>query len=243
MINTRVTFPLLLLIGFLTLLLVAPSHLALFSWDGQSLVEVPDHLGELTIPIEPPVDLDGNGQPETVNLEEGKVEILSDGQPMWNSPADWEVSEIEIADLNQDGTLEVALLVWRVFSSWPIDAYLPRPGRIQDFHDQDHRSCHLILIGWSRGAYRELWAGSALVDPISAISAIDINHDGLQEIVALESRYDAHVLETNQITVWEWNGFGFTLLSRGPKGYFQSLNTVKISTGQSLLLAQGILRR
>jgi hypothetical protein len=235
-------FPLVFL-SLLALLLVAPSPLTILTWDGQGLTEASAHPTGWNVLKADSVDLDKDGQPEIVTLQEGKVEILSNGWRAWSSPAEWEVVQAEITDLNNDGNPEVTLLVWRAFSPWPIDAFIPHPGRIQDFHDQEHRSCHLILIGWSRDAYRELWAGSALADPLSAFTAIDINRDGRQELAALESRYNASFFATRSITVWEWNGFGFTLLTRGPKGYFHSLNTIRTSTGQELLLAQGFLRR
>jgi hypothetical protein len=241
--NSRVQPFKLVLLSSLALLLVAPSPLTLFTWDGQGLTQASAYSSGLTFATAAPIDLDNDGQPETVILNEGQVEIRSDDLIVWSSPADWDVVQTEITDLNSDGNFEVSLLLWRPFSPWPIDAYIPHPGRIQDFHDADHRSCHLILIGWTRGTYRELWAGSALAEPLLGFTAIDINRDGQQELIAMESRYDALFLETSRITVWEWNGFGFTLLSRGPKGYFHSLTTVETSSGQELLLAQGILRR
>jgi hypothetical protein len=233
----------LILLSFLALLLVAPSHLIILTWDDHGLVEASTYPSEWTIPMADSVDLDNDGQPERVTLQAGKAEIHSDSQPVWSSPTEWEVIQAEITDLNNDGNPEVSLLVWRPFSPWPIDAYIPHPGRIQDFHDREYRSCHLVLIGWSLGAYRELWAGSALADPLSAFIAADINQDGRQELAALETRYNAPSFAAQSITVWEWNGFGFTLLTRGPKGYFRSLNTIRTSAGQELLLAQGILRR
>ena len=230
-------------LSLLALILVAPSHLTILTWDGQGLVETSASPPKWTIPAADPVDLDGDGQPERVKLQAGKAEIHSDSQPVWSSPSEWEVVQADITDLNNNGSPEVSMLVWRPFSPWPIAAYIPHPGRIQDFHDREHRSCHLILIGWSRGAYRELWAGSALADPLSTFTAVDINQDGRQELAALESRYNVPFFATRSITVWEWNGFGFTLLTRGPKGYFHSLNMIRTSNGQELLLAQGILRR
>jgi hypothetical protein len=243
MINTKVQLYPLVLLSCLALFLVAPSHLTLFTWDGQTLAEASTLPSGSIIPAVLTADLDNIGQPETVAMKEGKVEIISDGSSLWSSPADWEVVQAEITDLNHDGNPEVTLLVWRAFKSWPIDAYLPHPGRIQDFHDRVYRSCHLILIGWSQGSYRELWAGSALADPLSAFTPIDINQDGQQELAALESHYNASWMATRSITVWEWNGFGFTLLARGPKGTFHSLAAVRTFDGQELLLVQGILRR
>lgn len=243
MTHTKTQPFILILISFLALLLVAPTYLGFFTWSDQGLVEVSSLPSGYTIPDPRPMDLDQDGQPEKVILQGGKVEIHRNDFLLWSSPSDWEVTQVEITDLNHDGKSEVALLLWREFAPWPIDAYIPHPGRIQDFHDRENRSCHLILIGWSRGAYREIWAGSALVDPLSTFTSMDIDQDGQQELIALESRYDAHLLELSHITIWEWNGFGFTLLSRGPNGYIHSLNHLKTTTGQEFLIVQGILRR
>lgn len=136
----------------------------------------------------------------------------------WESPEDWRVTEVIEADLNRDGTMEYALLVWRPFAPWPIDKFLPHGGRITEFHNKAGLSAHLILVGWDGDEYRELWAGSALANPISAIGAYDIDGDGYEELIALEGDYDA-IEKTGNITIWRWQGFGFTLLERMEGSY------------------------
>jgi hypothetical protein len=158
-----------------------------------------------------PVDGDciqfSNEQLELSRCEEsGEVGI-------WKTPEDWRVEELIVADLNRDGVREYALLVWRTFEPWPIDRFLPNGGRIAEFHNKAGLGAHLILIGWDGDEYRELWAGSALANPISAIRAVDIDRDGYEELVAVEGEYDSAV-ETGNITIWQWQGFGFTLLDR-----------------------------
>jgi hypothetical protein len=224
----------------MTLLLVAPTHLSLLTWSGQELIEMPLSPSGLIIPDASSADLDGDGRLEQIVLRDGMVEIRSEGHNVWSSPNEWDVIQARITDLNRDHTPEVGLLLWRTFSPWPIDAYLSHPGRIQDFHDREYRSCHFILIGRRREAYGELWAGSAMADPILSFTTADLDLDGWQELVALESKYDALFENATAITVWEWNGFGFTLLSRGPGGLFHSITTAQSPTGQEILLAQGI---
>jgi hypothetical protein len=153
------------------------------------------------------------------------------------------ITKVEITDLNRDQMPELALLVWREFAPWPIDAYIPHPGRIQNHQNQENRSCHLILTGFRHGEFQELWAGSALADPILDFAVGDLNHDGHQELIALEGKYDDHVFARPSITLWEWNGFGFTLLTRGALDFFPSLSIFETPIGQELLLAQGIFRR
>jgi hypothetical protein len=149
-------------------------------------------------------------------------------QVKWQSPKDWQVLEAIISDLNRDGEDELVMVVSRPFKPWPIDRFLPHGGRINSFQDKNGMSCHLILVGWDGKEYREVWAGSALKDPISHISSADLNQDGFQELVALEGQYDS-IFNTGNITVWEWNGFGFSLNER-IDGSFSDF--IVISTGQ-----------
>jgi len=167
-------------------------------------------------PLPIPVDGDcmrfANEQLEITRCKEtGEVGI-------WRTPEDWRVEELIVADLNRDDTREYVLLVWRPFAPWPIDRFLPNGGRIAGFHDKAGLSAHLILVGWEGDEYRELWAGSALANPISTIRAIDIDRDGYEELVAVEGEYDAFEKGGN-ITIWRWQGFGFTLLDRMEGNY------------------------
>lgn len=158
-------------------------------------------------------EADGN----QVHLSNDHFELVRlEGNKMaaeWKSPDDWQVKEAFSADLNRDGVLEYVLLVWRPFTPWPIDKFLPSGGRIAEFHDTAGRSAHLILVGWDGDEYRELWAGSALANPISSIRAADIDNDGFEELIALEGDYDSDQTGAN-LTIWCWQGFGFTLVDR-----------------------------
>jgi hypothetical protein len=160
-------------------------------------------------------DLNQDGRPERLVLQDGSLEIVSGEAAVWRSPAGWQVKRARFADLNRDGIPEAELLVWRPFQPWPVDRVLPYGGRIAAYQDIQGLSCHLILIGWRRGAYRELWAGSALAQPLVDFAAADLDGDGRQELVALEGRYsDPDANHGMELSVWEWNGFGFSLLAR-----------------------------
>jgi len=159
-------------------------------------------------------DLDGDNQPECLLAEAEALHITNcDGQILWQSPDEWRVSEAQIADLNHDGINEAVLLVWRAFQPWPVDEFLPFGGRIESHQNHEGQSCQLILIGWQRDDYREIWAGSALANPISNVMAADLDGDGLVELAALENDYDAKQ-KGGQLTIWRWIGFGFSLLDR-----------------------------
>lgn len=144
----------------------------------------------------------------------------------WQTQKTWKVTEAISGDLNRDGKNELVMVVWRPHKPWPIDSFLPSGGRIADFHDRIGLSCHLILVGWDGEKYRELWAGSSLIDPVFTIRAVDLDNDGYQELVALEGKYDNKNV-TGNLTIWDWSGFGFRLRTR-QQGSFSDFGIVSI---------------
>lgn len=222
----------------LALLTLAPPRLTLWRYHRENLTSFP--LQSMT-PIQPLMqsDLDADGRMETLTLENSRAALRSaTGVSLWQTPVDWEVRQAQIADLNRDGQPEAALLIWRPFAPWPIDAWLPYPGRINDFHDSAGRACHLILIGHTRFGWGELWAGSALSEPFTSFAPADLDGDGRQELAALQGLYDdPPARPARALTVWEWNGFGFTLLARHP-ARFTSLQVVQTAAGVRILTAQ-----
>lgn len=218
----------LLIVGILAFCLISPSRVNVWQLRDQNLVKVGSiqNLRSATLLSFPQsADLDGDGKPECLVLNEGVLTITDCGKIVfWQSPVSWQVKEAHITDLNRDGLPEAALIVWRPFKSWPIDRFLPSGGRIKDFHDQNGLSCQVILIGWKRHGYNELWAGSALIRPVSQLQAADLNGDGYQELVALESMYDS-IAFGGALTVWRWSGFGFSLIDK-KEGNFHQINVM-----------------
>jgi len=181
-------------------------------------------------------DLDGNGTQESLVLSNGHLSIYSGSMTVWESPAAWQIAQAAISDLNHDGEPEVVLLVWRPFRPWPVDQWLPYGGRIANFHNQAGLSCHIILIGWMRGGYHELWAGSAMADPIVSFATGDLDGNNEQELVALEGRYiDSTAAPARTLKVWKWNGFGFSVVSY-LDGIFNKMALVQASNGRILIL-------
>jgi hypothetical protein len=190
------------------------------------------------VAVSPPgqADLDGDGSPETLDLAGGRLSILSAGVSVWQSHPAWQVVQAAFTDLNHDGRPEVTLLLWRPFQPWPVDQWLPNGGRISAFHDSAGNSCHIILVGWLHGGYQELWAGSAMADPVIAFAAADLDGDHAQELVALEGRYtDSTSAPARTLKVWEWNGFGFSVVS-SMNGLFSKIAIVQAANGQILIL-------
>src|SRR5512145_2619152 len=144
----------LLLLIVAALGLVSPAPMRAWQLDDSQLKRVPIPSTLHVIPTTTSSDLDRDDVSETLTLTDGRVIIASKGETRWESPAAWEVRQAQITDLNRDGNPEAALLVWRPFKPWPVDTWLPNGGRIDNFHDSNGMSSHIILIGWKRGSFR-----------------------------------------------------------------------------------------
>jgi hypothetical protein len=126
-----------------------------------------------------------------------------------------------------------------------VDRWLPHGGRISDFQDKFGNSCHIILVGWLGNRWGEVWAGSALAEPVRSFAAADLDGDGIQDLVTLEGSYaddrplEAFPLEPlpgNMIKVWNWNGFGFSVVY-SYAGDFHTIALVRTVSGRRLVLA------
>jgi len=231
----RKIFPLLIL-AFGTLLQVSPASLRALELGPAGLVPVPIPAGTAPVPLVLQGDLDRDGRPETLALAGGRLSIFSAAVTVWQSPETWQIVQAAITGLDRDGQSEVTLLLWRPFRPWPVDQWLPNGGRISEFHNAEGRSCHIILVGLRNGRFQELWAGSAMAEPISSFAAVDLNGDNVQELVALEGRYtDPSSAPARALKVWEWNGFGFSVVSLLDGG-FDKLTLVQARDGHILIL-------
>ena len=208
----------LILVSFVTLFTISPL-LPRFWMVKNSLIQHSSFTargGWDLVPLQSTLEFDLGIPSDCVTYENQKVTIhdcLTPTNLKWKSDDTWKVTEVIPSDLNHDGKTELAMVVWRPFKPWPIDSFMPNGGRIENFHDRHGFSCHVILVGWDGNGYREMWAGSALVDPVSQIRVFDIDGDGYHELIALEEKYNS-LTGTGNLTVWEWSGFGFRLMDR-----------------------------
>ena len=232
-----------LIISILGLLLVAPADLQVWGWREGRFYRHVSFQSTYRKVIQG--DLNDDGVPEHIQWDEkhSQLRIISseltssDGELVdWQSPDTWEVKQAAFTDLNRDGKPEVTLLVWRDFAPWFIDRYIPSGGRINGFHNAQGKSCHIILIGWENGRIREVWAGSAMVDPVLSFIPADIDADGFQELITLEGRY-AYANNGWALSAWKWEGFGFIIINR-LAAPFQYLELIEDKEGTAFLLAQ-----
>lgn len=175
-----------------------------------------------------------------IHQESGSVVVgkcnAEAGEILWQTPDSWQVRESFFADLDRDGEQELVLLVWRPFAPWPVDRFMPHGGRINNFQDEAGNSCHLILIRLTGKVSEEIWAGSALADPLHSLLPVDLDGDGYQELAAIEYSYD-RTNSAGSIVVWQWNGFGFSLEDRAP-GTFKSMHAFNVDSSVILITQQ-----
>ncbi|MCJ7548144.1 MAG: hypothetical protein MUQ30_00495, partial [Anaerolineae bacterium] len=154
------------------------------------------------------IDLTGDGVPELVRRVGTQVHIEQDGVEVWRTPANWDVVDTALGDPNDDGRGELLLAFWRNDNEG-----IPRS--------------HPFIIGFREGTYRTLWGGSAVRDPIHEVELGDLDGDGVQELVVLESYGE----DNRAVTVWRWHGWGFSLQWRSEPGAYSDLVLVSGDDG------------
>ncbi len=159
------------------------------------------------------IDLTGDGVPEQVRLAQEQVTVRRDGIEVWRGLPEWQVADLALGDPNDDGRGEILLALWK-----------------QDA-EGEMRS-HPFIVGYRAGAYRVLWGGSAVVDPILEVELGDVDGDGVQELIVLEE-----MAAGRAVSVWRWHGWGFSLRWRSPPGRYRDLALVRERIGQPPVIA------
>ncbi|GGR96965.1 hypothetical protein [Deinococcus sedimenti] len=132
--------------------------------------------------------------------------------PALTLPTDWEVRTGVLADVTGDGTPECVLAVWRPWRDWRTARWAARPTPIQGNRDARGLSSHVaVLRPLGGGRYREVWVGSALFQPVAALTVLP---DGT--LATLETTYSAPGAPARALSLWHWTGFGFRLDRRAP---------------------------
>jgi hypothetical protein len=154
-------------------------------------------------------------------LDHGSLAVAHRGQEVWRSDPSWDLRQLLVADLNNDGEREVAFALWKPFHPDPPIFYdvfgFPAPW------EEGSPRNHLFVYEWRDDAWLPLWCSSPLADPIVAMAVGDLDDDGANELVALEGSYDAPDGPARHVGVWRWNGWGFTLQWRSPAGAYAHL--------------------
>ncbi len=168
------------------------------------------------------VDMTGNGTAELIRRQAQSVTIFQDGEAVWRSPPDWHVLDLATGDPNNDGRNELLLAIEKLDSN----------GK---------STSHPFILGYRSGVYRLLWGGSPVSDPIYEVELGDVNGDGVQELLAIESPLNSPTEPSRQryVTIWGWHGWGFSLIWRSPPGSYQDLALSSPGKGMPLAISVG----
>jgi len=179
---------------------------AAWRWDGTAgqPVAVP---ADLTLPAHPlrvAADLRGDGRPLWAELDAAGVVTLRDG-PVHDAPLvwrnehpAWRFTRVLAGDPNDDGRIELMLLLWQ-------------PDERGALRSQPY------LLGWRGGRFQVIWGGSATAMPIQDLAWADLDADGRGELVVLEGGV-APGDPGEHVSLWRWHGWGFELAWRSPAG-------------------------
>lgn len=154
-------------------------------------------------------DTDCDLQPETFALNrDGRLLVEEAGIVLWESPSDWTITQIAVADITGDGKQELLMVLWNYGSfgtsrPW----WIKGPDRVY--------SNHLFIYQLVGGRVKPLWCSSALERPIIEMELQDVNGDGQIDLRVLEGPKAGNLYPLRQVflrsySTWQWQGWGFS---------------------------------
>jgi hypothetical protein len=154
-------------------------------------------------------------------LDKGALAMTGQDREIWRSDPTWDVRRLLVADVNNDGQEEVAFVLWRPFRLKPAIVY--ETFNFPPLWEEGTFRNHLFIFAWRDGVWERLWCSSPVAEPIIELGAADVDGEGSNELVVLEGTYDAPHPPASHVSVWRWNGWGFTLLWRSSRGTWDHL--------------------
>ena len=156
------------------------------------------------------IDLTGDGIPEMILREDETLRVLQGDVEIWRSDPAWRVVDAALGDPNDDGRYEILAALWK-------------PG------EDGVLGSHPFIIGHRGGTVKVIWGGSAVPHGIHEIALADVDADGVEELLVLESAQPGDGLDAAQrtLSVWDWHGWGFNLRWRSEPGRYRDLDSTE----------------
>ncbi|MEL7564440.1 MAG: hypothetical protein AAGU27_06095 [Dehalobacterium sp.] len=167
--------------------------------------------GSTGLPIYAAGDLDGDGRMEEYLLVDHCLTVQEGEQDLWKSPREWSIDNFVLGDVDNDGTVNLSISLWKTGSF----------GEIRPFwltgEDTGYKN-HLFVFKLIGNTFKSAWCSSDLDCPIISFVVHDVNGDGLNELVVEEGQYrktagERYTLDADapvRTTVWQWEEWGFS---------------------------------
>jgi len=175
-------------------------------------------------------DLDQNGVLERYDLKNGRLVISEGSKGVWSSLSDWWIDGFDLADVDNDGTTEVNLSLWKAG-----DFGTSKPFWVKE-NDMSVKN-HFFVYKYISGKMKPVWHSSNLSAPNCEFKIADVDNDGKNELIVVEGDYSQSPnCKGIYLALWRWNGWGFSNEWRSEKGVFSNLEVEKID-GKDTLIA------
>ena len=143
-------------------------------------------------------DTDSSGMAASYELINDQVRVWENQQMIWESPAEWKVTQLLLADADNDGVEELLMVLWKYGSF----------GDVRPFwHEREDKSysCHLFMYRLQAGRMKAVWCSSAVRFPIESIQEAT----GPDQKLSLLVREKAKLPFLYAQSVWQWQDWGF----------------------------------
>lgn len=155
-------------------------------------------------------DLDGDGVPEAYSLAGPRLTVTEGRRVLWRSDRKWRVDSFALGDINNDGTDELALSLWKTGSFGTHRPFWHTGG------DTSYKN-HLFVFQLREDTVHPVWCSSDLSRPIVSFAIRDADGDGRNELATEEGQYrrvagERYALDRSlpaTTTLWQWERWGF----------------------------------
>lgn len=146
-------------------------------------------------------DLNHNGIPEDYMLQHHQITVWEGGKTIWQSPQAWQVDQIVIGDVTNNGCEEMVFLLWKEGS------YGPSRPFWQNGEDTVW-SNHLFLYSLVGDQFKQVWCSSALSPPLQDLLIAPDPQTGENCLTARESKFGLP-----DFIRLKWDDWGFTYIN------------------------------
>jgi poly-gamma-glutamate capsule biosynthesis protein CapA/YwtB (metallophosphatase superfamily) len=149
-------------------------------------------------------DLDGDGTDEEIRLKDGQIQVMGAAGVLWKSSVQWWVDDFHLADVNQDGRLDLSFSVWKA----------GRFGTSRPFwitKNDPHIRQHFFVFDLRKDGMHPLWQSSSLPRPHCHTEIADLKGDGEPVVIFADGSYadSPNRCRSTTLSVWKWESWGF----------------------------------